>query len=257
MKKKLLAILTPILFAILVGVMFFYVSVYKDMTLSAGSIEAAASSADEAETADTAEDETEIETAGLNEEETADDVSAYSGDVVEASLESPATVGDWVKILKYSTGDDAYHEVYLRISAIYKGDEAQTYIDAYNDSLGYDYFSELEDDTLSYVAFTYEIYYPTDYVTSLLGYITAPTAADAFSICDAEGASSVSYEDYTISDFAVEDVSVYSEDLELMPGDTFTYGAVVFEMINDCGEYLIKISSYDGENITYAYYQGE
>lgn len=98
-------------------------------------------------------------------------------DAVDASQttdDSPVPFGQWGRLAIYSTEDDAYHDVYVRIKSVQTQSDDADAIDAAvaeNNSLGYD-FQQIDlagtnlPDDVDACLLTYEVYVPEDFPAS-------------------------------------------------------------------------------------------
>ena len=152
---------------------------------------------------------------------------------VSATLNRPARIGEWVKVVKYSATTSKNEVCYIRITNNVRGAAAQRVVDSYNASDSYGYFEELSDDDLEWGAFEYEIYYPKDYPAQSWG-ISVPDTSN-FSICDGDDDGPI---DNYIGLSSVSDISE-SFDVDCYPGDTFK-GQAVYAMSKGYDYYLVK-----------------
>ena len=199
-------------------------------------------------------DETNVEenTTNTSTGSTTQDMSSIT--TVEATLENPAQIGEWVETKHYSTGDHDYHTVYYRITEVIRGtesDEPQNTVDAYNEEGHVTYFSEIENDDLEYNIVKYEVYFPTDFPESSNGNITSPDLDFSIKSPDGGGveANGVSWIGLSCYDITETSTDIY-------PGDTMTEGIGIFSMVKNCSDYLFAVSNYDDDN-TYTYVQGK
>lgn len=157
---------------------------------------------------------------------------------VEATLESPAKIGEWVKTMKQSSADYQYHTVYYRVTGVER-DEAKVLAAVEEaDTL---FEPETLDEHLEYCMLTYEVYFPEDYPqkeggiidTDISFYIENP---DGFNCLEADGGS---FQFYT---GGVCDITEWPEVYELNAGEVFTEGKAVFSMIKDVSDYVLETS---------------
>lgn len=209
----------------------------------------------EATTEDT-EEETKEDTEEVSEESeeesteakesSASDGSFSPDNVVEATLENPAKIGEWVATKKYSPIDDEDHTIYYRITGVLRGEEAQKIIDEYHAGDNFYEFTDLEDDDLEYCVLTYETYFPPEfpeqeYEGDNLGVTSVYLD---FDVCNLEDYGSI--EHY----LGLSTWNITEEPHEFFAGNTFTEGRAVMTMIKDFDEYLIY-PDYDYEHKTY------
>lgn len=198
------------------------------------------------------EEVTEEDTEEVSEEEStgakeASDGNSAPDNVVEATLENPAKIGEWVATIAYSPTDQEDHTIYYRITGVIRGEEAQKIIDEYHAGDNFYEFSDLEDDDLEYCVLTYETYFPPEfpeeeYEGMNLGITTNVNLS--FSLCNLEDFG-------TIGNYLGLDSRDISEDPEeFYAGNTFAEGRAVMVMIKDFDEYLIY-PDYDYEHKTY------
>lgn len=177
------------------------------------------------------------------------DTDSGSSDVtpVEASLENPAKIGEWVETKSYSAQDQQYHTMYYKITSIIRGEEAQKIVDAYNAEDHVIVINELEQDELEYCIVTYETYFPSDFPEADYGI----TSVDVdLSVCNLKDSGAI---DNYIGLSSVWDISDSPDINEFYAGDTFKDGQAVFAMVKDFGEYLIKCSYYDNDTTVTTY----
>lgn len=95
-------------------------------------------------------------------------------DASQTSDTSPVPLGQWARLAVYSTEDDAYHDVYVRVTSVVTQSDDPDAIDAAiaeNNELGYDFqqidlaAAELPDD-VDACLLTYEVSIPEDFPAS-------------------------------------------------------------------------------------------
>ena len=170
-----------------------------------------------------------------------DDTSIVS---VEATLENPAKIGEWVEIWKYSVVDSDYHRCYVRLMNTVRGDEAQAIVDEFNEEHSYIQIKELEDDALGFGCTYYEVYFPEDYPCSEWG-ITSPDIY--FSVCNENHSGDIGgYIGLSSTQDASEDADVYG-------GDVFN-GRILYCMVDDFDEYYLTYDVHvDGKTLCQVY----
>lgn len=205
----------------------------------------------EEDTEEVEEDTTEESTEAPEEDTKSNDSGEVDFEVVEATLENPAKIGEWVATKEYSAEDEKYHTIYYRITSITRGDEAKKIVDEYNaDDDNYMKFDELEYDDLEFCYITYETHYPADFPDGEYGLYSAEVDLN---VCNLENSGAI--EGY-IGLSSVWDISERPE--EFYAGDTFTKGEAVFAMVKDFSDYLIYARYYDDDNNEYvSYVKGE
>lgn len=191
------------------------------------------------------EDETEdVEKDTVTETDAETEKEAVTTEIeaVEASLENPAKLGEWVETMKYSGVDSQYHKMYYRVTGILRGEEAKAVVDAYNAEDHVVIISELEHDDLEYCIINYETYFPTDYpqadygITSVGVDLGISNLEDSGVIAGYIGLSSV------------WNVSKEPDINEFYAGETFEDGQAAFAMVKDYEDYLINCSYYDDDS---------
>lgn len=175
------------------------------------------------------------------EEESKENTDSGSSDItaVEATLENPAQIGEWVETVKYSAQDSQDHTMYFRITGVIRGDEAQKMVDKYNEEGHVWQLSELEQDDLEYCIVTYESYFPADFPEAEWG--LTDTDVD-LSLCDIDDSGAIAG---YIGLSTVWDISEEPEMNTFYAGDTFTEGKAAFAMVKGSSEYLFNCSYYD------------
>lgn len=187
------------------------------------------------------ESDTEDMTEADAEEKSKENTGSGSSDVtaVEATLEKPAQIGEWVETMKYSAQDSKDHPMYFKITGVIRGNEAQKIVDEYNAEGNVLSFRELEQDDLEYCVVTYESYFPTDFPEAEWGI----TDIDVdLSLCDLDDSGAIAG---YIGLSTVWDISKDPEVNTFYVGDTFTEGQAVFAMVKGSSEYLFNCSYYD------------
>ena len=171
---------------------------------------------------------------------------------VEATLESPAKIGEWVKTMKQSSADYQYHTVYYRVTGVERDDAKVLAAVEEADTL---FEPETLDEHLEYCMLTYEVYFPEDFPQADYGI----TSVDMdFGIENPDGGGiekdGVAY----IGLSSVWDISEAPEINEFYAGDTFTEGKAIFAMVKDVSGYVVE-SSYPDENdeMVYSYVEGK
>lgn len=173
------------------------------------------------------------------EKETEKETVTTEVETVDASLENPAKLGEWVETMKYSAEDSQYHKIYYRVTDVLRGKEAKAVVDAYNASNHAVTISELEQEELEYCVINYETYFPKDYPEATYGI----TSIDVdFGICNLEDSGAIAG---YIGLSTVWDVSEEPDINEFYAGDTFENGQAVFTMVKDFEDFLIASSYYD------------
>lgn len=183
-----------------------------------------------------------------------EDKNAGSPDIapVEASIENPAKIGEWVEAKKRATQDKDYHTIYFRLTKVITGDEAKKIVDEYNSRSSIVEISDLEQEDLEYRIVTYEVYYPEDFPMSDYG--IAAVSLD-LNLCNLKDSGSIAG---YIGLSSVWDISNESDALHA--GETFKEGKAVFAMVKGSSEYLFKYGYKDKEEDparTYVYVEGQ
>lgn len=175
---------------------------------------------------------------------------------VDATIEEPAKIGEWVATKLYSAEDKAYHTVYYRITDIIRyNEDVQAILDEKNSNGSSIYiFDPLEDKNLEYCMLNYEVNFPEDFPQADYGITSVKID---FTICGIEGGSVKTDDSLYIG---LSSVYNFSERLDIntfYAGETFTEGKSVFVMVKDFSDYVIE-SKYreDGEKYT-SYVAGE
>ncbi len=159
--------------------------------------------------------------------------------VKTGNADSPVKIGEWFEVSQYSTVDSAYHTVYARITGVVRGDEAQAYVDNYNNTHDYTQFSEMEYDDIEYCAFTYELYYPTDFPEHDWGISTAEV--QDFKIYNADGSGIFGNYMGLSQTWEAAD-----EPDEFHSGETYQ-GLQVFAMVIGCDDFYVVYDPYRGD----------
>lgn len=200
--------------------------------------------------------EPEADTDGaLSDAETSkDSKSADSPNItpVEASLEKPAKIGEWVEAKKRSTKDKDYHTVYFRITGIIAGDEAAEIVDEYNSENAFVTVSDLEKDDLEYRVVTYEAYFPEDFPQSDFG---ISDVSLNLNLCNLKDSGPIAG---YIGLSTTWDISDKPDTFHA--GETFKGGSAVFAMAKENPEYLFKYGykEKEADSIqTFVYVEGQ
>lgn len=155
--------------------------------------------------------------------------------VYPTDINNPAKLGQWVKSSRYNVVTEKDETIYCRIVQVttdYKED-----IDNYNQTSSFLKFEALEDDNLTYVVATYEVYFPKTYSEGEYG----------ISSYDLRDLSAVNPEGGGFQ----KDGQVYvglgnTYDLKLKPdttlhaGDTYT-GKAAFTMVDGETGYVFRL----------------
>lgn len=210
-------------------------------TVSEENTEEVTQEQDASEEEQEAEEEPETDAETDTEEETKENTDSGSSDVtaVEATLEKPAQIGEWVETMKYSAQDSADHKMYFKITGVIRGDEAQKLVDEYNAAGHMWQLTELEQDDLEYCVVTYESYFPEDFPEAEWG--ITDTDVD-LSLCDLDDSGAIAG---YIGLSTVWDISEEPEMNTFYAGNTFTEGRAAFAMVKGSSEYLFNCSYYD------------
>lgn len=189
--------------------------------------------------------ETDAENVVDHEEAPAENKNTVPPDInpVEATLENPAKIGEWVEAGKRSAKDKNYHTIYFRLTGITAGDKAREIVDEYN-SDNTATISDLEQDDLEYRVVTYEVYFPKDYPQADYG---ISNTSLIFNLCNLKDSGAIAG---YIGLSTVWDIS--NEHDALHAGETFKEGRAVFAMVKESSEYLFKYG-YKDENDAQAY----
>lgn len=174
---------------------------------------------------------------------------------VEATLENPAKIGEWVKVThSYLDENDqtGVHTAYCRIIGVERGEAGQQAVDKYNEEHKYAGISDLDDPDLEYCLLTYEVFFPESFPMGKIGTTTpeqrfSPTGTDGRSVT----ANGVIY----ILPSAV-DVSDKVEVYTVFPGDVWQ-GKAVFPMVKGFGDYLFATGYKENDEHFYAYITGQ
>lgn len=190
------------------------------------------------------ETESDTDTGEENIPEVDTDASAADITPVEATLENPAQLGEWVETKTYSAEDQQEHTIYVRITDVLRGEEAKKIVDVYNAEDHAVVISELDKDDLEYCIILYETYFPADFPQADYGITNVEAEME---VCNLEGAGAIA--DY-IGLSSVWDITEHPEVDEFFAGNTFKDGKAVFAMVKGHTEYLINVS-YFGEDDAY------
>lgn len=197
------------------------------------------------------EPETEADMEAETDEDAGTDSAPSDITPVEATLENPAKIGEWVETKSYSAQDSQYHTMYFKITGVIRGEEAQKIVDEYNEEGHVVVINELDKDDLEYCIVTYETYFPSDFPQAEWGI----TSVDVdLSVCNLEDSGAIA--DY-IGLSSVWDISDSPETDEFHAGDTFKDGQAVFAMVKGFTEYLFNCSYFENDIEVNAYVIGQ
>lgn len=180
--------------------------------------------------------------------------SSPSNLAVTSTLASPAKIGDWVETKRYSSTDQDYHTVYLRITNIIKdSSDVDSIIEAYNNANHLNKLQKLKQKDLEYRIIKYEVMFPSNFPQTESGI----TFTDmSFHIRAVNGEDYFSSNESPVNLSAVYDISDIPDDDGLSPGDTFSDGTAVFIMQKDSGNYLIENTYYINQQGFSCYFLG-
>ena len=181
--------------------------------------------------------------------------------VVEATLENPAQIGEWIKTYEKDENGE-YKAVYARVTDIITGIEAQEAVNLYNEGSSIIYIGELEYDELEYALLEYEVYFPEDFYTEYgLTSYDIPIF-DNFNVTGLDGKNITVDETTWIGLGDLADVteyisSPYPSSKEAYTPYSFTCYQV-FSKVKDYSDYLLEIYSNDSNGDSYySYVQGK
>lgn len=181
--------------------------------------------------------------AGINIEEAPEqntDVASSAVTPVEASLEKPAQIGEWVASQSYSAQDSKDHTMYFRITGVITGAEAQKMVDDYNSAGHAVVISDLDKADLEYRVVTYETYFPADFPQADYGITNVDVNLQ---LCNLEDAGAIAG---YIGLSTVWDISEEPDINEFYAGNTFKDGKAVFAMVKGSSDYLFKCEYSEG-----------
>jgi hypothetical protein len=212
---------------------------------------------------DSAAEETES-----TEEETADSADDSSGaatstgstgsadisgaiDYTEATEDSPAELGQWVKLSIYSATDQTYHSVYARVTKVTTESEDESYVNAAiekHNSICSEYY-QIDRDELKIPSdcelqlLEYEVYVPDDFPTNDWGIIApdinlSESNIGGGGIPAADGAST-----YIGLGSSIIQLDTGEEPENYQVGETYSF-IDLHEMVVGYEDYIIYTSSY-------------
>lgn len=193
---------------------------------------------------------------------TTNEISEADIDVVDASLDNPAEIGEWFETYEYSAHEKEYQLVYVRVTDIITGDKAQEAIDLFNADEDNIYsFSDLKYDELEYALLEYEVYFPETFSsgTQFGGYNISILSSFGLYGLDGEtlkvnGSAYIGLGFYyDVTDY----ISTPYPDVAYAPFSFTCYEA--FSKVENCSDYLIKFNYLSDENgdTIYKYVKGE
>lgn len=183
--------------------------------------------------------------------ETIDDITEC-----ETSFKNPAELGQWVESSVYSVPDKLDHKVYLRVTDIVRGSEAQAIVDEYNSNEeNLKEFDAISDDKVEFCVMSYEIYFPEDFPES------SGTSDISFSIKGTDDLGGIEGTDgkYYTGLSNVYDITP-EVDMTIKPNST-VQGKAVFYMLKGVSDYVIQniynSEKIDIDNIKTSYIRGK
>ena len=204
----------------------------------------------EGQTEVVSQEETETEGETTQAETKSEETSASSDmATVEATVENPAKIGEWVETKTYAAEDSEYHTIYYKITDVIRGDEAQKIVDDYNSGSNVVVVNDLEQEDLEYCIVKYETYFPEDFPQAEYGIVSVDVD---LSVCDIDGEGTIA--NY-IGLSSVWDIS--KNPSEFHAGDTFKDGQAVFAMVKGHTEYLFESSYYENDTEVCTYVTGK
>ena len=173
---------------------------------------------------------------------------------VEASLENPAQIGEWVEISVSNLVDDEliFHAAYCRLISVERGDAAQQAVDTYNEQHNIVKIGELGAPELEYCLLTYEVYFPDDFPKGKSG-ISSPERRFTLTSMDG-GLVKANGSMYMM--MSVTNVSDRVQASTVFPGDIWQ-GQSVFPMVRDFSDYLFKSTYKLNEESITCYIKGQ
>lgn len=192
---------------------------------------------------------------GSEQDDSAEEVTSSIKDAVDASKttdDSPVPFGQWGRLAIYSTEDDAYHDVYVRIKAVQTQSENADAIDAAiaeNNSLGYDFQqidlsgAELPND-VDACLLTYEVYVPEDFPASENG---LPDPSLMFGESNIGGGGIPAPDGTTYIGLGSNNTELLTaennSDTVFEPGGTYEFKDL-FTMVKGYEDYVFDVTSY-------------
>ena len=153
-------------------------------------------------------------------------------EVVDATMDNPAKIGEWVETRTYA---DAKVPVYFRVTGLTRGDEAQKLVEEHNAKMEGEPIKQVEElmlDDVEYCVITYEVCFPYDYPDEE-GLGRLATRVLNFTVCGSD------YEiEEDIGTIEVKDISE-EPDESLSGTRMFTDGKAAFVMKKGCTDYLL------------------
>lgn len=190
--------------------------------------------------------------------------SGDTADAVDASQTtdtSPVPLGQWGRLAIYSTEDEAYHDVYVRVMSVVTQSEDPDAIGAAiaeNNELGYDFqqidlaAAELPDDVEACLL-TYEVSVPEDFPAGETG---LPDPSLMFGESNVGGGGIPAPDGTTYIGLGSNNTELLTEannsDTTFKPGNTYEF-CDLFTMVKGYEDYVFDVTSYpDGTTDTSA-----
>ena len=204
------------------------------------------------------EQEQQVEEKDKQKQETEkQDVSGDIDDAIagrDATEESPAAIGQWVEMARYSAADSTYHTVYVRVTDVVTQSEDSAAIDAAiaeHNGYGYDFeqidLSQVQiPDDVEPCLLKYEVYVPDDFPVAEYGGITEPSLY--FSESNIGGGGIPAPDGTTYIGLGSNNETLLTEgtnnDTEYVPGQTYAFTDLFF-MVKGYDGYVFDTDSYD------------
>lgn len=183
------------------------------------------------------------------------DVSTDIADAIDASQTSdtsPVALGQWARLGIYSTEDEAYHDVYVRVTSVETQTDDPDAIDAAiaeNNELGYDFQqidladAELPDDVEACLL-TYEVSIPEDFPASENG---LPDLSLMFGESNIGGGGIPAPDGTTYIGLGSNNTELLTasnnSDTVFEPGGTYEFKDL-FTMVKGYEDYVFDVTSY-------------
>lgn len=154
------------------------------------------------------------------------------------TIENPAKVGDWLKTVQYNPVNDAYEDVYFRITDVVRGDAAMKYVNEYNAASSFLQIEIKELEGTEPCVIMYDVKFPETWTD---GGRNISNRTLSISPCGMDG---YSLDNGTVRLMQMTQ-NISSREGDYRAGDTVVGNKTVATLFTGSSDYLIKVGSTD------------
>ena len=152
------------------------------------------------------------------------------------TIENPAKVGDWLKTVQYNPVNDAYEDVYFRITDVVRGDAAMKYVNEYNAASSFLQIEIKELEGTEPCVIMYDVKFPETWTD---GGRNISNRTLSISPCGMDG---YSLDNGTVRLMQMTQ-NISSREGDYRAGDTVVGNKTVATLFTGSSDYLIKVGS--------------